>query len=142
MFRHSRLVRSSALIVLLAAVMFWSGDRARASQAVQGTVLLGPIGVAKNEAVRVNVYGIGDPDDVPWGFVVRIFNTVVRSLLSGDSRSPPASRAPSRSTSAIRTSSRSKHWDGEPCAPRSWASTHSPTVSQRLARRLILAAGL
>ena len=75
MFRHSRLVRSSALIVLLAAVMFWSGDRARAIQAVPGTVLLGPIGVAKNEAVRVNVYGISDPDDVPWDFVVRIFNT-------------------------------------------------------------------
>jgi hypothetical protein len=75
MFHHPRLLRYSALAALLAAAILWSGDRARAIQAVQGAVLLGPIGVAKNEAVRVNVYGIGDPNDVPWEFVVRIFNS-------------------------------------------------------------------
>lgn len=75
MFHHPRLLRHSALIALLAAVLFWSGGRAGAIQAAQGAVRLGPIGVATNESVRVNVYGIGDPNDVPWEFVVRIFNS-------------------------------------------------------------------
>ena len=72
---HPRMLRNSALIALVAAVMLGSGDRAGAIQTTQGAVLLGPIGVAKNEAVRVNVYGIGDLNDIPWEFVVRIFNT-------------------------------------------------------------------
>ena len=38
-------------------------------------VLLGPIGVATNEAVRLNIYAVGDQEHVPWDFVVRIFNT-------------------------------------------------------------------
>lgn len=75
MFQHPRLVRSSAFIALLAVVTFWPGGHATAIQGREGTVLLGPIGVAKNEAVRVNVYGISDPNDVPWEFVVRIYNT-------------------------------------------------------------------
>jgi len=75
MFHHPRLVRHSASIALLAVLMFGSGDRALAIQVPEGTVRLGPIGVAKTEAVRVNVYGIGDPNDVPWDFVVRMFNT-------------------------------------------------------------------
>ena len=75
MFRHPRLVRSSALIALLAVAMFWSGDRAIAVQGSEGHVLLGPIGVAKNEAVRLNIYAVGDEENAPSDFVVRIFNT-------------------------------------------------------------------
>ena len=75
MIHHPRLLRSLASIALLALVPLSSSDRAAAVQGREGTVLLGPIGVAKNEAVRVNVYGISDPNDVPWEFVVRIFNT-------------------------------------------------------------------
>jgi hypothetical protein len=75
MFHHPRLVRSSGLIALLAVMVSWSGSGAATIQGTEGTVRLGPIGVAKTESVRVNVYGIGDPNDVPWDFVVRIFNT-------------------------------------------------------------------
>ena len=95
MFRHPRFVGSSAVIALLAVAMFSSGDRALAIQGTEGKVLLGPIGVAKNEAVRLNICAIGDPDDVPWDFVVRIFNT--RGELGAERRSttsPQGSRAP------------------------------------------------
>ena len=74
MFHHPRVVRRSALVALLAAVMLWSGDRALAIQGSGGKALFGPIAVAQNQAVRLNICGISDPDDVPWEFVVRIFN--------------------------------------------------------------------
>jgi hypothetical protein len=73
MFHHSRVIRSSASIALLTIVMFSSGDRA-AAQGREDKVRFGPIGVAQDQAVRVNVYGISDPNDFPWEFVVRIFN--------------------------------------------------------------------
>ncbi len=75
MSHHPRLLRNSAVIALLAIVMFSSGGRAATIQGTEGTVLLGPIGVAKNEALRLNIYAIGDQEHVPWEFVVRIFNT-------------------------------------------------------------------
>ena len=75
MSHHPRSLRNSALVALLAIVMSSSGGRAATIQATEGTVLLGPIGVAQNEAVRVNVCGIIGPNEVPWDFVVRIFNT-------------------------------------------------------------------
>jgi hypothetical protein len=73
MSHHSRVIRRSALIALLAVVMVWSGDRVLAAPNGNRT-LIGPLGVATGEAVRVNIYGISDPNDVPWDFVVRIFN--------------------------------------------------------------------
>ena len=75
MFHHSRVLRNSALVALLAIVMSTSGGRAATIQGTEGAVLLGPIGVAKNEAVRLNIYAVGDLEDMPWDFVVRIFNT-------------------------------------------------------------------
>jgi hypothetical protein len=75
MFHYPLLIRRSALIAMVAIVMFWSGDRVLAAQRSGERVLFGPIGVTQGEAVRVNVYGISDPDDVPWDFVVRVFNT-------------------------------------------------------------------
>jgi hypothetical protein len=73
MSHHSRVIRRSALIALLAVVMVWSGDRVLAVPS-GNTILIGPIGVATSEAVRVNIYGIGNANDVPWDLVVRIFN--------------------------------------------------------------------
>ena len=75
MFHHPRVLRNSALVALLAIVMLSSGGRAATIQGTEGTVFLGPIGVAKTEAVRVNIYAIGDEENLPWEFVVRIFNT-------------------------------------------------------------------
>ena len=75
MSHHPRVLRHSALVALLAIVMFSSGGRAATLQGIAGTVRLGPIGVAKNEALRLNIYAIGDQEHFPWDFVVRIFNT-------------------------------------------------------------------
>ena len=38
-------------------------------------LLLGPIGVATNEALRLNISAIGDEEHAPWDFVVRVVNT-------------------------------------------------------------------
>ena len=84
MFHHPRLVRSSALIALLAVVMFWSGDRDLAIQGSGGKALFGPIAVAQNQAVRLNSYAVRDAEHVPWDFVVRMFNT--RGELGGERR--------------------------------------------------------
>ena len=74
MLFRSRSLRCMALLLLGALASL--GDRALAAPA-GAKVLFGPIGVARQDAVRVNVYaagGIGDPNDVPWDFVLRIFN--------------------------------------------------------------------
>jgi len=79
MLFRSRWLRRTALVLLVGAALGSLGDPALAVP--HGTkVLFGPIGVARHEGVRVNVYAIGnpdiigDPDDVPWDFVLRIFN--------------------------------------------------------------------
>ena len=78
MLCRSRWLRSIAFLPLIAAALGSVGDRALAVRNSE-TMLFGPVGVASHEAARVNVYasnrgGIGDPDDVPWDFTVRIFN--------------------------------------------------------------------
>jgi hypothetical protein len=68
-----------ALLLLIGTALGSLSDRSLA--APRGArVLFGPIGVARQEGVRVNVYAIGNPDiigdpnAVPWDFVLRIFN--------------------------------------------------------------------
>ena len=67
-----------ALVLTVAAA--WGSQSNRAMAVLGGeTAQFGPLGVAPDEAVRVNVYAanpgrIGDPNDAQWDFVVRIFN--------------------------------------------------------------------
>lgn len=75
MFHHPRLLRHAALVALLATTMFSSGGRASTTQGTEGTVRLGPVGVAQDEALRLAVYAAAETVHVPWDFVVRIFNT-------------------------------------------------------------------
>src|SRR5215218_7691170 len=62
----------------IAFVLF--GDRALAIQDSEEKVLFGPVGIAPGERALVNVYAIGNPDEIgnpnetPWAFVVRIFD--------------------------------------------------------------------
>ena len=37
-------------------------------------VLFGPVGIGVGQAARVNVYAIGNPNESPWLFIVRIFS--------------------------------------------------------------------
>jgi hypothetical protein len=70
---HMGSIRGAALVALALVAMLESGDRVLAL-ADSETVLFGPIGVAGHEAVRVNVSAVGNPNEAPWEFVVRIFN--------------------------------------------------------------------
>lgn len=74
MLFHSRWLKIFLIVPFIALVMFRSGDSALAIQDSEEKVLFGPIGVARGQAARVNVYAIGNPDEVPWDFLVRIFN--------------------------------------------------------------------
>lgn len=73
------MLRRMALLLLIGTALGSLGDHAVAAEP-GARLLFGPIGVARQEGVRVNVYGIGNPDivgdpnDVPWDFVLRIFN--------------------------------------------------------------------
>ena len=70
---HAWWIRGAALAALALLATFGSRDRVLAF-ADSETVLFGPIGIARHEAVRVNVSAVGNPNDAPWDFVVRIFN--------------------------------------------------------------------
>lgn len=80
---HSRSIRGFLLAALVAVPMFGPAHRALAVQDSE-KVLFGPLSVARGEAVRVNVAAIGNPDEAPWTFVVRIFNR--RGVLVGEQR--------------------------------------------------------
>jgi hypothetical protein len=74
MFR-SRLVRATVAVTLLAIPFFVFGGRALAIQDSEDKVWFGPVGLGVGQGARVNVYGVGNPNESPWEFAVRIFNT-------------------------------------------------------------------
>ena len=63
-------------VVGLALVRY--GDRAMAIQDSEDKVWFGPVGITPGERALVNIYAIGNPDDVgdpnvtPWNFVVHV----------------------------------------------------------------------
>ena len=73
MFR-SRVIHAVVVVVLLAAPLFLLGDRALAIQDSEDKVWFGPVGIGAGQGARINVYTIGNPNETPWEFTVRIFN--------------------------------------------------------------------
>ena len=77
---RSRRTHALAFLALLAAPLFLFGDRALAVQDPDYKVLFGPFGIASGQRALVNVYAvgnpneIGNPNDTPWDFVVRVFD--------------------------------------------------------------------
>jgi hypothetical protein len=71
---------SLVILALVATSFFLSGDRALAIQDSEDKVWFGPVGIAPGERALVNVYAIGNPDEIgnpnetPWTFVVRVFD--------------------------------------------------------------------
>ena len=73
--------RAHALVVLaLFAPLFLFWDRALAIQDSEDKVWFGPVGITPGERALVNIYAIGNPneignpDETPWNFVVRVFD--------------------------------------------------------------------
>ncbi|MGH8590229.1 MAG: hypothetical protein ACREXX_13170 [Gammaproteobacteria bacterium] len=60
-----------ALVLALAAAFL-----SVPAHAIEDTekALFGPIGVTGGQVVRVSMYAYGDPNDLPWDFVVDFFN--------------------------------------------------------------------
>ena len=77
---RSRRTHALAALALLATPLFLFGDRALAIQDSEDKVWFGPVGITPGERALVNVYAIGNPDEIgnpnetPWNFVVRVFD--------------------------------------------------------------------
>ena len=69
-----RLFHIVVAVAVLAMPMFLFSHRALAIQDSEDKVAFGPLAVGVGQAARVNVYGIGNPNETPWEFTVRIFN--------------------------------------------------------------------
>ena len=67
-------------LALLAIPLWLSGDRVSAIQDSEDKVWFGPVGIMPGERALLNVYAIGNPDvignpdETPWSFVVRVFD--------------------------------------------------------------------
>jgi hypothetical protein len=67
-----------ALALSVPLLMF--GDRVLAIQDSEDKVWFGPVGITPGERALVNIYAIGNPDEIgnpnetPWTFVVRVFD--------------------------------------------------------------------
>jgi hypothetical protein len=77
---HSRRTRALIALALLATPVFLLEDRALAIQDSEDKVWFGPVSLATGQRALVNIYAIGNPDEVgnpnetPWNFVVRLFD--------------------------------------------------------------------
>lgn len=77
---RSRWINGIMLVALLAIPLFLFSQRALALQDSEDKVWFGPIGIAPGERAVVNIYAVGNsdtvgnPDIIPWNFVVRVFD--------------------------------------------------------------------
>ena len=77
---RSHRIRGVVLLALLATPLFLLSHRALAIQDSEDKVWFGPVGITPGERALVNIYAIGNPDTVgnpdiiPWNFVVRVFD--------------------------------------------------------------------
>ena len=77
---RSRRTHAFVVLALLGAPLFLFGDRALAIQDSEDKVWFGPVGITPGERALVNIYAIGNPNeignpnDTPWTFVVRVFD--------------------------------------------------------------------
>jgi hypothetical protein len=77
---RSRSVHAFAAVALLAIPLFLFSHRALAIQDSEDKVWFGPVGITPGERALVNIYvvgnpnEVGNPNDTPWDFVVRVFD--------------------------------------------------------------------
>lgn len=80
MTAHSRWIRVTAVCAVLGLALFRFGDRAVAIQDSEDKVWFGPVGITPGERALVNIYAVGNPNEIgnpndrPWDFLVRVFD--------------------------------------------------------------------
>jgi hypothetical protein len=76
---HSRRTHALLALALFGLLPLFS-HRALAIQDSEDKVWFGPVGITPGERALVNIYAIGNPDEIgnpnetPWNFVVRVFD--------------------------------------------------------------------
>jgi hypothetical protein len=138
---RSRLVHAFVVIALLAAPFFLFSHRVLAIQDSEDKLWFGPIGITPGERAVVNVYALGNPDEIgnpnqtPWDFVVRVFDqrgALVQErklqLAVGVIGSVPVAIQDEEYTTAIRLSRRTFRaeivgFNPQPDPPGKWAAT-------------------
>jgi hypothetical protein len=84
MVRTRTWTRTIAFVLILSAMLagagLWNARVANAISDEEHKILFGPIGLTRVDVLRVNVYGIGDPDEIgdPWLFEVKVFDAAGR----------------------------------------------------------------
>jgi hypothetical protein len=154
---HSRRTRALVAFALLAAPFFLFGDRALAIQDSEDKVWFGPVGIATGQRALVNVYAItdtdviGNPNELPWNFVVRLFDrrgTLVQErrlqLAAGVIGSVELAVADQENTTALAVSRRTFRaeivgFNPQPDPPGKWTATLE--VVERLTGRTTLLLG-
>jgi hypothetical protein len=154
---RSRRTRALVAFVLLAAPLFLFGDRVLAIQDSEDKVWFGPVGIATGQRALVNVYAIGNPDIIgnpderPWTFVVRLFDrrgTLIQErslqLGAGVIGSVELAVADPENTTAVALSRRTFRaeivgFNPQPDPPGKWTATLE--VVERLTGRTTLLLG-
>ena len=78
--------RTHAMLALALSIpLFMFGDRVLAIQDSEDKVWFGPVGITPGERALVNIYavgnpGVGNPNEIPWTFVVRVFDPLGKVL--------------------------------------------------------------
>ena len=80
MTAYSRCLRLTAAFAMLGFALILFGERAVAIQDSEDKVWFGPVGITPGERALVNIYAVGNPNEIgnpnerPWEFLVRVFN--------------------------------------------------------------------
>lgn len=69
-----RRVRALGLAAWTVAAVLWTATPLLAVRAGE-IALFGPVGITRGQVLRLNVTGIGNPNDMPWAFHVRVLDT-------------------------------------------------------------------
>jgi hypothetical protein len=154
---RSRRTRALTALALLAIPLVLFSHRALAIQDSEDKVWFGPVGITPGERALVNIYAIGNPDTIgnpdiiPWNFVVRVFDrggTLVQErrlqLAPGVIGSVEVSIQDEENTTATRLSRRTFRaeivgFNPQPDPPGKWAVTLE--VLDRLSGRTSLLLG-
>ena len=157
MVAQSRWMRIAAVVALIAVALFAYGNRTLAIQDSEDKVWFGPVGITPGERALVSVYAIGNPDvignpnETPWNFVVRVFDRRGRlvqerslQLAAGVIGSVEVAVADQENTVAIPLSRRTFRaeivgFNPQPDPPGKWAATLE--VVDRLTGRTSLLLG-